>query len=114
MPDKMMRAVLRYRRGVIVAVHLALVVFANYLAFWLRFDGSIPPQAWRLFEVTVLPLAAIRGATFMLFRLYQGLWRYTSVWDLRRIIAAAGCSSAVFWGGTAMLGVRGYPLAVIL
>lgn len=35
---------LRYRRAIAVAVHLALVAAAQAGAFGLRFDFSIPPQ----------------------------------------------------------------------
>jgi FlaA1/EpsC-like NDP-sugar epimerase len=111
---KMIRTALRYRRAVVVAIHLALVVLSNYIAFWFRFDGTIPEESWRLFEVTIGPLVVIRGAVFALFRLYQGLWRYTGIWDLWRIIGAAACGSAIFWIGKLVLGVPGYPRSVLL
>ena len=75
--------VIRFRRDLTIALQLAMVAAANILSFCLRFDG-IPP-AWALTScVQMLPwLIVIRALTFVPFRLYDGMWRYTSLYDLR-------------------------------
>jgi FlaA1/EpsC-like NDP-sugar epimerase len=85
----------RYRRAAMVLLESAFVVISNYLAFWLRFDGDITPYYVDLFKQTVLLIVVTRVLVFIPFRLYKGLWRYTSLWDLRNIIAAVFTSSAI-------------------
>lgn len=107
--------ILRRRRLLIVGAHVVLAALANYLAFWLRFDGVIPNTEAGLF-VRMLPwLFIIRGVTFIPFHLYQGLWRYTGVWDLKNIILGVFTSSVLFyvlvhWG----LGLTKYPRSVFI
>src|SRR5262249_32790400 len=85
----------RWRRLVIVIVHVPALVALNYAALWLRFDGTIPPEDFLVF-VNWLPwIVAIRMTVFATFRLYAGLWRYAGVRDLVRIIGAVGVSSAM-------------------
>ncbi len=84
---------LTHRRPMIVAFHLGLIALSSYCAIWLRFDGRIPEQNWQPW-VRALPwLLLIRAATFARLRLYQGLWRYTGIWDLRNIIIGVAVSS---------------------
>jgi len=105
----------RYRRPLIVIFHLVLFVIANYLAFWLRFEGAISDEEWALFLSMLTWLVAIRGVTFIPFRLYQGLWRYTSIWDLRNIILAVASSTAVFYLLVRLVfGLTAYPRSVFL
>ena len=80
--------ILRIRRFLVVAMHAVLIVSSNFIAFLLRFDGEIPTAEWQLCGQMIFWLVLIRGVIFIPFRLYEGLWRYTGIWDLRNIIAA--------------------------
>ena len=91
------RILLRYRRIPIVLLHIGIIAASNYLAFWLKFDGRIPVNELALF-VNLLPwLIVIRSLVFVPFKLFEGLWRYTSILELRNIIVAAVISSLVFY-----------------
>jgi FlaA1/EpsC-like NDP-sugar epimerase len=106
---------IKYRRPIIIVFHMLLIALANYLAFWVRFDGAIPDNETVLL-IAMLPwLIAIRAMTFLPLRLYQGLWRYAGIWDLRNVIIGVVTSTILFyllvhWG----YGLRGYPLSIFI
>jgi FlaA1/EpsC-like NDP-sugar epimerase len=111
----MMNYIFRYRHFFVIVVQAALVVLANYLAFWLRFDGEIPDRQMALWTQMLPWLVALRILTFIPFRLHQGLWRYTSIWDLRNIIAGVFASTLLFyvsvrWG----FALTAYPRSVFV
>jgi FlaA1/EpsC-like NDP-sugar epimerase len=103
------------RRGLVIAAQLGLVVAANRIAFALRFDAEEP--AWALAACAqMLPwLIAIRGLTFAPFGLYKGLWRYTSVYDLKAILGAVVVSSGLFAVvASSPLGPNVYPRSIFI
>jgi FlaA1/EpsC-like NDP-sugar epimerase len=106
--------VLKYRRALVVIAQLALVVISNYLAFSLRFDGNLPAAEYRRF-LTLLPwLVAFRGLAFVPFRVYEGLWKYTSLTDLMNIFAAVFLSSVGCAALVTLPTFTGYPRSVIV
>lgn len=107
--------ILQWRRPLIVTLDIGLIVLANYLAFWLRFDGSISSDEYARFLTTMPWLVAIRGVAFAVFRLNEGLWRYLSIWDLKNIVTGVLVSTMAFyavvhWG----LAMSEYPRSVFI
>jgi FlaA1/EpsC-like NDP-sugar epimerase len=103
------------RAAILVLAHVAMIVLANQLAFWLRFDGPVPEEQ-RPFDTSLLPLVIlVRLLVFIPMRLHEGVWRYASIWDLRRIVTGVGISSLLLY--TAIhgpLGLTVYPRSVFI
>ncbi len=104
---------IRYRLILVIAVHVALILLSNYLAFMLRFEGEIP-GIYRRLMIQMFPLLlAVRGSIFVLHRLYKGLWRYTSIWDLWKIVTAVLLSSLLFFVFSEFISsTRQYPRSI--
>ncbi len=93
----LLAVILRFRRPIGILVHAMLIVTSAAAAAWLRFDGDVPAEYVRYFVATVPILVACRVALFLPFRLFQGLWRYTSISDLLNIVAGVASSSLLFF-----------------
>src|SRR5437899_10664765 len=107
--------VIKYRRFLIVQFRSLLIALANYLSYWIRFDGAIPDQEIALLITIMSCLIVIRGLTFVPFQLYKGLWRDTGIWDLRNVIAGALTSTVMFYVLVHWIfGLRKYPLSVFV
>ncbi len=107
--------VIKLRRPLIVGFHIVLIALANYLAFWIRFDGVIPDAEFALMIKMMPWLILIRGLTFVPLQLYRGLWRYTGIWDLRNVIAGVIGSTVLFYIVVHWIfGLRGYPLSIFI
>lgn len=111
----MRRPVVTSRRASVLLADALLAVAANYLAFWLRFDGTIPAAYWMLWLQTVPCLVLIRGVTFTSFHLYDSVWQYVGLRDLRAIAISVSVSNVVFCLLIrGVLELRAYPRSVFV
>ena len=107
--------VLRFRRILIIVVQVILIVASNRMAVAVRFDGRLPGWALISFWQMLPWLVAVRALTFVPFRLYEGLWRYTSIYDLKNLVSGVAVSSLLFiFLVHSPIGPAGYPRSVHL
>ncbi len=78
----------KYRRLIIIAIHLVLVVCAYILAFYLRLDFNVASDYWKTIIKTLPMLIGVKMIIFGYFGLYTGLWRYAGILDVWKIIQA--------------------------
>ena len=112
--DRALGSKLYARRTISVVLHTGLTVLANGAAFWLRFDGAVPDHFATL-GLRLLPwLILVRLLAFMPFRLFEGLWKYTSLWDLRNILLGVSSSSIAFYIIAVSIGEIPYPRSIYI
>lgn len=71
----------------------AMIALVYFLAYLLRFDREIPPEEWINIKKTLPFIIPLKLSVFFMFGLYQGMWRYTSLVDLKKIVAASFVAS---------------------
>ena len=104
----------RMRTTLAVAHDLLASAIAWLLAFWLRFNLA-PPEGFIAAALHWLPwVLGLQGLIFWRLGLYQGLWRYASLSDLRRILLAAGLAALALPLLLVMLQAEDVPRSVLL
>ena len=79
------------KRSILIFLHDLLMVALAWLgAYWLRFNLDIPAEFASSMWSALAIVVPVQGAVFYAFGLYQGLWRFASVSDLKRILLACG------------------------
>jgi FlaA1/EpsC-like NDP-sugar epimerase len=77
-----------YKRHVAtLAIDAVLVVVAYYAAYLLRFEGKFEAEQ-ATFLRSIGPVVAIEVLALFACGTYRGLWRYTGVFDLLRLVRA--------------------------
>lgn len=84
------------RMSMVAVMHLVLFASAFICAYFIRFDFNIPEQ-WQETMWRTLPLiVACKLLVFGLLRMYQGWWKYVSLYDVVALFRALVIASTVF------------------
>lgn len=75
-----------------------MVLGAHSLAYLTRFEFDIPNIYFEKMTSLLLPLVIVKLLCFMWFGLYRGMWRYTSLTDLKNIAKGVTASTALILG----------------
>lgn len=101
--------IITYRRWLVVAVHLLLWSSALSFALLLRFDFDVPLEYWRKAPFWLGTLLAVRSASHVWLRMFNGMWRYTGIRDLITLIKATTISTLAFALVVNLIGPQGFP-----
>jgi FlaA1/EpsC-like NDP-sugar epimerase len=72
-----------------------LVLAAYYGAYLIRFEGILPISEQKAFLFTAWWIVLLKIACFFGFKLYKGMWRYFSLYDLMNMVKACVLAFAV-------------------
>lgn len=84
-----------YRKLIDILYDLAIATSSWIFAYALRFNFDIPQEfqdeLWR----SLIWIVPLQGVIFWWFGLYKGIWRYATMFDLRRIIFAVAAIAVI-------------------
>ncbi len=81
---------LQSRRLAVISHDLLMVVIAWGLAFFTRYNFSLPNSAWTMVWQTLVIVVIAQAIIFGITGLYKGLWRFASLpdmWNISRAVA---------------------------
>ncbi|NOT99218.1 MAG: polysaccharide biosynthesis protein [Sideroxydans sp.] len=85
----------KFNTSLAVAHDIVAASLAWWLAYLLRFNFELTPSFQEELWQTLIWVVPVQALAFFAFRLYQGVWRFASVPDLRRILFAVLVASAL-------------------
>jgi len=86
---KKIKLKLQSRRLAVICHDLLMVVAAWGLAFFTRYNFSLPDSAWAMVWQTLVVVTIAQAIVFWVTGLYKGLWRFASLPDMWNISRAA-------------------------
>jgi FlaA1/EpsC-like NDP-sugar epimerase len=102
------------RQALVILLDFTAVLAAFTLSFLLRFDFQIP-SLYQEILVRSLPLGLISYLpAFWFFRLYGGIYRYSSFDDLVRIVKAVAAGAGGAFGLILFVHHANYPRSILL
>jgi FlaA1/EpsC-like NDP-sugar epimerase len=114
MPVLFVQPVIKYRLIIIILMHALFAAIALAFSFMLRFDFTFGGEKYSPYLLLSLPINIVITLVFSgIFNLYQGIWRYVSVDDLKDIVKTSAISSLVFMFVIVLSGkFDGYPRSI--
>ncbi len=107
--------ILKYRRSLIVAMHLLLIIFAFYISFCLRFEFSLNSYQLKVFFKFLPLLIIIKMVVFAYTGIFYGLWRYVNVTDIWHIFKANIIATIIFiMVSVFVFGLQEFPRSVFI
>ncbi|MDY0223571.1 MAG: nucleoside-diphosphate sugar epimerase/dehydratase [Desulfobacterium sp.] len=92
----MKRRLISYKNFLLILLlDVTLLIGAWYTAYLLRFNFDIPENSVGMTIRLIALVVAVKLLVFYFFRLYQGMWRYTSLIDLFNIVKASVLSTLI-------------------
>lgn len=100
---------------VMIGTDACLVALCFFGAYLLRFEFNLPQPEWVIFTQTLPFVLMVKMGTFALFHLYRGMWRYTSLLDLFKLVKAVLVSSLLIVLTLFMFNrLAGHPRSIFL
>jgi FlaA1/EpsC-like NDP-sugar epimerase len=102
-------------RNVVAFLHdVGAAAAAWWLAYQFRFNFEIEPPFLGAMAANLAWIVPAQAAIFLWLGMYRGLWRYASLIDLRRILAAALLGAMVIAVGVVLLQRPHVPRSVLV
>lgn len=95
MPNNMPYNLRNSHLWIILTIDAILVTIAYFGSFLIRFEGVVPSIHMQAFLATVYWIVPVYLASFAVFNMYKGMWRYTSLVDSLYLIKAVAVGTAV-------------------
>jgi len=103
------------RRLLILGNDIICTILSLLLAYFLRFNFSVPEEYLPQIFISVPLLVFFRASSFFLFGLYSGVFRYASIDDLLRVIKSVTVGTLLFISSIAFFfHLHGFPRSVFL
>ena len=88
---------IRWLRLLQIALDITLVSLSLFLAFYLRFDGSIEPKYIHEYTLFLPFVITIQILANFVFGVYRRLWRYTGLTEVMELgISVLGCLTLLY------------------
>ncbi len=112
--QRLVQRLTRFNRWILWALQLSAFLASGVAAFLLRFDFAIPGIYVRPLLLALCVWPAAKVVAFYSLSMGKGLWRYVTVHDLLRLIAANLLGSSIAFAALLVMTPHGLPRSVYI